>query len=198
MDGGGWNTPQPDCASAVEAVRLLMIDPAHVGAFVQAIPIGGSLFRLREARQPQEDRIDRCFTRNQNGKGKVAIRGRGGNSVRPCSVPRGRPPLSSKPRSPKARSLTPTKGAKLRSIGVAMVLDKAEDHIRLPAKIAINFLECLAPCAAVRSPGAAERISAVTFGMNAGGRDVGRGDDCAERDCREQPAACRGQSQTSS
>lgn len=30
-------------------------------------------------------------------------------------------------------------------------------------------------------------ISAVTFGMKAGGRDVGRGDDCAERDCREQP-----------
>ncbi|MDH6693975.1 hypothetical protein AB7M56_006029 [Bradyrhizobium elkanii] len=50
---------------------------------MQAIPAGGSLFRLREARQPQEDRIDRCFTRNQNGKGNVAIRGRGGNSVPP-------------------------------------------------------------------------------------------------------------------
>ncbi|MBP2428801.1 hypothetical protein [Bradyrhizobium elkanii] len=50
---------------------------------MQAIPIGGSLFRLREARRPQQDRIDRCFTRNQNGNGKVALRGRGGNSVPP-------------------------------------------------------------------------------------------------------------------
>ncbi|MGN8544610.1 hypothetical protein [Bradyrhizobium sp. C9] len=58
-----------------------MIDPAHVGAFMQAIPIGGSLFRRREARQPQEDRVDRRFNRNQNGKGEVAIRERGGNSV---------------------------------------------------------------------------------------------------------------------
>jgi len=40
-------------------------------------------------------------------------------------------------------------------IGVAMAFDEAEAHVRVPAKIAIDFfLRCRAPCAAVRSPGA--------------------------------------------
>src|SRR5437899_9706531 len=40
-------------------------------------------------------------------------------------------------------------------VGIAMVLDEAEAHVRVPAKIAIDFfLKCPAPCAAARSPGA--------------------------------------------
>jgi hypothetical protein len=59
----------------------------------------------------KEDRIDRRFARNQNGKRKVVvvIRERGGIWSRRYSIRKVRPPHSSALASPRARSFTPTK-----------------------------------------------------------------------------------------
>jgi len=59
----------------------------------------------------KEDRIDRRFARNQNGKRNVVviIRERGGNSVPGCSVARAKRPHSSRPELPRAPSSMPTK-----------------------------------------------------------------------------------------
>src|SRR6202022_4907022 len=79
------------------AVELLEFFPVDLGGY-----FGGYV----KPANLKEDRIDRRFARNQNGKRKVVVivRERGGIRSRPCSVLRAKPLHSSRPVSPRVRS----------------------------------------------------------------------------------------------